>query len=152
MIPSSPKGLKSLLSALTASAQFSPTSTLFGAAAALRLFSSLLILKIPLRCRTSYNLNSNHSFQAGILPTMFTSPSKPSLRKMLTRTHYHIYRCHWRRVTGSAGPFVSKWFPFLSFFIKTVDTMRPVSPFRKRQCVTVVFPHLNHTNRYPFRS
>ena len=150
MIPSSPKGLKSLLSALTASAQFSPTSTLFGAAAALGLFSSLLILKIPLRCRTSYNLNLNHSFQAGILPTMFTSSSKPCLRKMLTRTHYHIYRCHWRRDRISRS-FRSEMVP-LFLFIKLVDSMHPVSSFRKRQCVTVVFPHLNHTNRYPFRS
>ena len=40
----------------------------------------------------------------------------------------------------------------LFLFIKLVDSMHPVSPFRKRQCVTVVFPHLNHTNRCPFRS
>ena len=77
----------------------------------------------------SCNLSLNRSFQVCILPTMFTSSSKPCLRKMLTRTHCHIYRCLCHRISRSPA-FVPKWFSFSSLiFIKLVDSMRPVSPF-----------------------
>ena len=124
----------------------------------------------------SCNLSLNRSFRVCILPTMFTSSSKPRLRKMLTRTHCHIYRCLCHRISRSPA-FVPKWFPFFSLiFIKLVDSMRPVSPFPRHLwqhvappeygvflhrlcwCIArhsvslVVFPYFNHTNRRPSRS